>query len=1346
MKSLTALIEESGLSHAEIARRAGVSRTTVSRIVHGKQQMRKDTALRLASALGLPPEAVTNARTTQPAEPEVIKSTPAKIREWGAGDTGDRQLSALVMRLIRAEIPATGEVQGPTGRETVRPGPDIKVKSPRRTRHIPQGKSVWEVSTRKDVAQKATEDLKGALKRFKDDTAAKQTHFIFVTTQIWTGAANWRATKAKEKKWASISVYDATDLQAWLEEFTTVQLWFKDQAGISSNNDVEWLKTQVDIWCKAANPRITTGMVKHSVDHARRAWQSWRQGMHQGPIAVRGGSIGEAMLLIQALIEDEQAGDEETGTVPVDDLEGVVVHSKGALSRLVEGRSDNLVIVPAPGLEEDAVGMADRARIALPTTRRTHSSQAVEVKREPRSNIDKCLQDLGLDPGNAARLARASSGSPNALRQISFRQRDLSRRDLPKSLQRVAAVAGLVGTWEGHHPADIEAVRRLTKLDTPDAVDDAWQDLALRDEPMTWTQGPLRGVNSRLDAWLRATKSYADRRIIEDYIQLTQLELTKVETTSESEIPTDDAMDADRQEENRVSTTMLDGLCKGLILLREYADEFDHLLTGSSCAGLVEQTVHAALSGTTVEHLRAISSVLPSLAEACPECFLDILAEDAEAPNSVQKALLKGNYETATSDRTHTRPDSFWLTLQQRTSLMDAYECLGWFREHAPLAVDVLMNLADEPIPDHHGKNPVDSLSNMLKAWTKGCCLTTEEHMDALTKLVRDHPDWGVEFVTYMLPTGQYTASPTTLPWWRGKPDGAGSQTSEDHHVRVVRHAAELICKHPTESMATVSTTLQAIPCLPPEMAAEIWRKIMIWIGSEQRDIQDNTWLRRRLHMIADGADPRYKRPEDRDAAKKAAQCLQVPGNTVPNIWIFDQDAVIRERRDDKSWEHAQRRVDTMRQTAIVELVERNGLNAIWQLLPQVPEQSIVGTSCARCLSTEQIGNLVDTYLADDPGRSPAPTEGFMVGLMFEEDRGSIEGHIERQKGKECSPAREHWKADLLAKCRIVETSELVDRLALGEKKAFWNAFRPNQGAVPKDLHEWLARGLASVQRPRAVLQALHGNLEQLDTATLVRLTRLLLEATEPDYQFWDEKLVDETLNRADLPLAEAARIEFQFFGLLQHKGLPALTKAIARDPRWFQEALMLCMHRKDLKPDEDDYWKKRQKETSEAACRQVYRLFEWLPELPGFDDTGRFRLDAAVGWTRSLLDFAAKHDRLEVAQILLGRAFAAAGMNDDQEPTAELVELLEALHNPRIEESVATAAGNQVGPTRLPADDPGRPARERSERYYELERRYYNQHPRTARVMRLLKERCRTSAQVFAGIVHGGNLEGHDF
>ncbi len=1345
MKSLTTLIEESGLSHAEIARQAGVHRTTVSRIVHGKQQMRADTAQRLASALGVPLEAVTNARTTQPAEPEVIRTTSAKIKEWGAGDTGDRQLPELVIRLIRAEIPAAGEVQGATGRETVRPGPDIKVKSPRRTRHIPQGESVWEVSTRQDVLTKAKEDINNALARMEDDAEAKRTHFVFVTTQSWAASANWKAKEASKKQWASISVYDVTDLQTWLEEFTTVQLWFKDRAGVS-NDAVEWLKTWVDRWCEAAHPRITMDMVGHSVDHARRAWRSWRQGMHLEPIAVRGGSVGEATLLIQALIEDEQVGGGETGSAPVHDLEGVVVHSKGALSRLAEGRSDNLVIIPAPGLEEDAIGMANKARIALPTTRRTHGSQAVEVKREPRSGIDKCLQDLGLDPGKAAQLVRASSGSPNALRRINLQQRDLSQWDLPRDLQRVAAVAGLVGTWEGHHPADIEAIRRLMKLGTPDAVDDAWQDLAMLDEPMTWIQGPLRGVNSRLDAWLRATKPYATRRIIEDYVQLTQLELTKAETISDSEIATDDPMGADQQKENRVSTTMLDGLCKGLILLREYADEFDHLLTGSSCDGLVEQTVHAALSGTTVEHLRAISSVLPSLAEACPERFLDILEEDAEAPDSVQKALLKGYGETATGDETHTGTDSFWLTLEQRTSLMDAYECLGWFREHAPLAVDVLTKLADEPIPDHHGKQPEDSLNDMLKAWTRGCCLTTEEHVDALTKLVRDHPDWGVKFVTGMLPTEKDTASPTTLPKWRGEPDGAGSQTSKDHHRRVVGHAAKLICEHPTESMETVSAALQAIPSLPPEMAAGIWRKITIWIGSEQRDVQGDTWLRRRLHAIADGTAPQRWRPEDKTAAEKAARCLPVPEGTVPNIWVFDQDANVRERRDDESWEHAQHRVDTMRQTAIVELVEKNGLNAIWQLLPQVPEPPIVGATCARCLSTAQIGNLVDTYLADDSGRDPTAEEGFMVGLMFEEDRGSIEGHIERQKGTERPPAREHWKADLLAKCRIVEASELVDRLAPGEKEAFWSSFRPNQGTVPKNLHEWLARGLASVQRPRAALQALRGNLDQVETATLVRLTRLLLESTDPGFQFWDEQLVDETRKRADLPLAEAARIEFQYFGLLEREGLPALTKAIARNPMWFQETLMLCTKRKGLEPDEDDYWKKRQEETPKAVRQQVYRLFEWLPELPGFDGTGRFRLDAAVGWTQSLLGFARMHDRLEVAQILIGRAFAAAGMNDDQEPTQELVELLEALHNPRIEESVATAAGNQVGPTWLPDDDPGLPARKRAERYSKLERQYHSQQPRTARVMRLLKEHFRASAQVFTGIMRGGNLEAHGF
>ena len=546
--------------------------------------------------------------------------------------------------------------------------------------------------------------------------------------------------------------------------------------------------------------------------------------------------------------------------------------------------------------------------------------------------------------------------------------------------------------------------------------------------------------------------------------------------------------------------------------------------------------------------------------------------------------------------------------------------------------------------------------------------------------------------------------------------------------------------------METVIATLRAIPYLPPNMAAEIWQKITNWVRTEEFEDGEFNWLTQRLHQIGDGADRQYERSADMTAAKAAARCLGERMGTVPNIWIFKPDAVTIERHnEDESWEDTASRLAAKRQTAIVELVQRDDLDAIWQLLLQVPAPHVVGATCAQCLSTQQIRDIVDTYIEGEPNTNSTHAEGFMLELMFEEDRGNIEGHIKRQQRKNLAPAREYWKADLLAKCRIVESSEFVNWLTNAEKAAFWNAYQPVREVIPKNLHEWLARGLASVQRPRTAVCALRGDLDHVETATLVHLTDLLLGSTESGYQFWDEELVDKTRKRTDLPQTLAARIEFQFFGLLERKGLPVLAKAITCDPVWLKEALMLCMKRRDHKPDMDVYWKKRQESTSEAVRQQAYRLFEWLPELPGFDNTGHFRLETAVGWTRSLLDFAAKHNRLEVAQTLIGHAFAAAGMNDDQEPTTELVKLLDALHEPRIEEGVAIAAGNLVGAALLPHDDPGRADRERSERYYELESRYFNCHPRTARVMRLLKEHFRASAKALEGFARWEDREDHD-
>ena len=111
-------------------------------------------------------------------------------------------------------------------------------------------------------------------------------------------------------------------------------------------------------------------------------------------------------------------------------------------------------------------------------------------------------------------------------------------------------------------------------------------------------------------------------------------------------------------------------------------------------------------------------------------------------------------------------------------------------------------------------------------------------------------------------------------------------------------------------------------------------------------------------------------------------------------------------------------------------------------------------------------------------------------------------------------------------------------------------------------------------------------------------------------------------------------------------------------------------------------------------------------------------------------LSFAEEHDRREIAEILLGHAFGSAGFHEDGALTDELTELLEFVRCSRIEEGVATTVGNQLGAVYLPHGDAGRPYRARVDFYRELETRYRDSAPRTARVMRLLQRRFADQSQ----------------
>ena len=1088
-----------------------------------------------------------------------------------------------------------------------------------------------------------------------------------------------------------------------------------DRMGLNRDG-FRWLRVAVRDWGAAADPPPGTALLKSSVERHFTTWREWLRSPPRNPLTIIGESKGEALLFVQALIEHG------TSHAPRTPVEGLCLSTEEALRHLVGSAPSDVVVIPTnESVRELAVAHSSVLRVVLPATGQPRVSNPLSVSPAGTTVVRDFLVGAGVDTGRAAQLARSSGGSVSVLRRLTHKDgTGAPDYQLPNRLSPILAAAGLFGIWDAGSEADRRVVLRLTGQPCDEELDEAWTVLLNLPESPVWMDGERRGVNSRLDTWQRFTEGKITPQALDRYFAAVGTALTEAPLDRPGErllLPKDYQALRDSQ----VSGGLLRGLGQGLVLLAEFGDRMNQRLVGPPVSARVAQVVCTALEDMTVERLRALHTVMPLLAEAAPEAFLAAMEADLHQTNSAQRALLNFRWGDGGSKSARLIYDTD--AVSYRSSLMWAYEALAWFPDYAEQAIELLAQLADEEVLDHHGGQPRQSLAEILKPWHCGSVLDAERHCVVLRKLAEDHPEWAFDFVQKCLRPGHDTAFPTNLPLWRGEPDGAESVRSAEHQMGVYRTAADILVQYAGTSERTVRAAIGSIDALPEEHAARVWESVATWAASESCSPEERTRLVRHLTAFADGALIRHSREDNREGARRVLEELSAFPVPAPDLWLFDDDAPIREHRtDDSGWNVTEERLEQKRRSALRALRESGGIEAILSLVPKIRNTGMLGAVASRVLSTDEVRSAVSKALQAGGEGARSPMRWFIQGLLDEIDDVDADALTDVIRSSSFTMQNPDWLPCLLARLPLGPGAARADGLSGRELQVYWEQFDSGRHVIPSERKDWLIAGLCSVVRPRAALWALRGNFEGARTESLRLLIDTLPQSEEQNLNYWEEELVTAIRKRPDLSPDDVAGIEFMFFDVLEADEMPALAKAVASDPSWFQEALMLCRRRRDHAEDPPE-WTERRKSAPEWLRSRAYRLFEWLPRLPG-TTSSRYEVEQGLAWTTSILSFAEEHDRREVAESLLGHAFGNAGFHEDGAPTDELTELLELVRCSRIEEGVATTVGNQLGAVCLPHGDAGRPYRVRADLYRELETRYRDSVPRTARVMRLLQRR----------------------
>ncbi len=637
-----------GLSVKAAAELLGVGRPALSNLLNGKSSLSSEMALRLEKTFGADQKDLLERQAQfdqdRTREPHVTVRTyvPAfltinarEIEGWAHGNLQARALLAVFLRkLVNSTGQNLARVDFPGYDQSERRGWDGWVEATTATPWIPIGKSGWEFGCSEDPKQKADDDFAARIKAVA--TAERlETAFVFATPRRWDGKEKWRREKEALGKWKSVVVYDASDLEQWLEQSIATQGWFAEQLGraeIGADSlDDHWRR-----WSLATEPPLLSEIFERSVHSHTKTIADWLGNIPTAPLIVSADSKDEALAFLFCAFN---AG-ELAQTAYKDRV--IVFSSAQTLRKVLSTTSSFIAVVHTEEAEQELSG--DYRNLHTIVIRPRNSAEATPDVALDLMNYDsfsKALTAMGIDDHHQIQdLARESGYSPTILRRRLSKIPAIQTPPWAKSHEAIKGLIPmmLVGAWHSQSSGDREILSFLAGVEYDD-LERQMTGLLRFDDPPVWSVGKFRGVASKIDSFF-AVHAAVTRRDLDDFFLAAQVVLS--ETDPALDLPEDKRLFAGLYGKTREHSSVLrDGICETLVLLAVHGNTLFAGRLGINVEQSVSVLIRDLLTPLCPEKLLSQNHDLPRYAEAAPEEFLHIVEHDLRTPEPQLYALMK---------------------------------------------------------------------------------------------------------------------------------------------------------------------------------------------------------------------------------------------------------------------------------------------------------------------------------------------------------------------------------------------------------------------------------------------------------------------------------------------------------------------------------------------------------------------------------------------------------------------------------------------------------------------------------------------------------------------------------
>ena len=1143
----------------------------------------------------------------------------------------------LVNHLVRQSVPDATNCRIPYGNAINQPGMDGIVNCENGyPPYVPDGKSYWEIGTGRNPRDKASKDLQKRTEQLDEKDRASSS-FVVVTPRD-AGMGGWAERSQAEwvaghsdKGWKEIRVIDGIQLADWMREYPSIGRWMATKIGIIPR--LGGVTTPLEHWKTICNsgqgndPQLPAEL-----------FVATREGPCAALESLFKGEIKSNRLLLFAESERDvndfvaaylASLEKDTGRLFANQC--LFISDESAWRSFVELRQSHVLVAsPSLGLDADnqdlqtiAVNRGHRIIIPLCGVSSGETKNIARLRSPVGHEIESILKRANFTNVRARDLVNISGGMLSALIR-----NHLGLGALPSyanwKTARHLAQANFAGRWNAKSLGDIEAMSKLLGEEYREWIDKVRTDTLRSDSPLTQTDEKWRFI-PRGEAWNvlgpHITDEYLDCLIDTSLMVLS-------ERDPKFDLPKEDRYAANiRGKTLKYSPHIRDGLAETLALVGSRPKAL-RSCSQHKAEGTVIQVVRGLLDGANWERWASLDSLMPMLAEAAPDEFLD----------SVESALFDLS-NTPFRKVFDQEGDGIFGGGSSICGLLWALETLAWNEEYLPRVSILLANLASIDPGGSWSNRPANSLADIFLPWYFQTAASFEKRKAAIEAVLSEQPKVGWNLILALLPSNHGITTGCRQPTWREYiPRDGDSTVLTSEYKEQIFTLTELAIDLAKQDVARLVKLIDHLKDLP-ESAYE---PILNHLSSKQIvDLPDAErlpiWeqLEKFVRFHRKFHDSHWALPEDVvSRIEGVSNKLQPSDPEYKYRYLFSKNIDLYEEKGDYEAQH--KKLEKNRGLAALEIITSKGLDGCLEFARSVTMPNEVGHALA-AVETDNIEDQILPYLLDSDEEC---IERFVAGFIsFKQWKFKAEW-IDNVLDQEWS--FEH-KAKFLT--YLPFTTDTWERVSshLGDacENLYWENVNANPHGTNSDLRLAIEK-LIKYGREGAALycasHTIHGDSQFNETVAIQALMAFIENPKESDKidGYWTVELIKRLQESQSVNQDDLLKIEWNFLPFFDKPltGLPlTLEKKLANSPEFFAEVIGLIYRSNNI--DKNDV--EAPDEQRKNIATNAYDLLSKWTRCPGVQDDGAFNIDAFNEWIGESRRITEEAGHTEVAQIHIG-------------------------------------------------------------------------------------------------------------